>query len=64
MNLPELLTPDEVSKYFKVPRQTVYGWIYRKRLPFYKVGHSIRIRADFIKNRIMMGRGKILNDMS
>ncbi|HIE44239.1 MAG TPA: DNA-binding protein [Candidatus Omnitrophica bacterium] len=33
----------EVSELFRVNPQTVYGWIYKDKLPAVKIGGSIRI---------------------
>ena len=39
---PELLTRDEVARLLKISRATLYRLVEARRLPFYKVGHSLR----------------------
>lgn len=43
-----VFTVDEVSKQFKVTRQTVYNWITAGKLDVIRVGRSIRISASAI----------------
>jgi len=62
VSLPELLTVTETADYLKVPVQTIYSWIHRKRLPAFKIGCGVRIRADFLAARLQGEQGKVLND--
>ena len=43
----ETLTVEEVAKYLRVSRQTVYALIRAGKIPHFKVGNKVRIkRAD------------------
>lgn len=44
MNLQELLTPNEVASYLKVPRSTVYEWCRKGKLKSIKPGLGKNIR--------------------
>ncbi len=53
----ELLTRDEVARLLKISRAGVYRLVERRRLPFYKVGHSLRfakrdVLAYLSQNRV------------
>jgi len=50
LDLPALLTPEDVSAFLNVPRRTVYQWIDSGLLPSYRVGpRLIRIfRQDVL----------------
>lgn len=37
-----LLTADEVAKFFRVSRTTVYRWVQCRMIPFYKLGNELR----------------------
>jgi excisionase family DNA binding protein len=38
----KLLTAAELAKYLKVSDGTIYNWINQKRIPFIKVGSTVR----------------------
>jgi PTS system nitrogen regulatory IIA component len=40
----ELLTVDEVARYLRIPRTTVYDLAQRRRLPAFKVGRHWRFK--------------------
>ena len=43
----ETLTAEEVARYLRVSRQTVYNLIHAGKIPFFKVGNKVRVkRAD------------------
>jgi excisionase family DNA binding protein len=43
----ETLTVEEVAKYLRVSRQTVYSLIRAGKIPHFKVGNKVRVkRAD------------------
>ena len=42
------LTVADIARRLRVTRQTVYGWVFRRILPNFKVGRFVRISpADF-----------------
>lgn len=45
----ELWTPQEVATYLRVHRDTVYGWIYEKRIPVKRAGRLIRIEVSALE---------------
>lgn len=42
----DLLTPLELSRTLKVSLHTIYYWVSRKEVPFFKVGKHLRFRLD------------------
>lgn len=43
------LTPAHLSKLLGVSRKTVYGWVYTKRIPYFKIcGRLVRFNPDEI----------------
>lgn len=44
----ELLTVEELVCYLKVKRERVYRLVYERRIPFLKVGRSLRFRKTDI----------------
>ena len=48
----EMLTPQEVADYLKVPLRTVWRWCRNGTLPAVKIGHYWRIRADKLSSVI------------
>ena len=45
----EYLTVEDVSKLLKVPRKTIYGWIYRKQIQPIKLGpRLLRFSRSYI----------------
>jgi len=40
----QLLTIDELSAYLKISRFTIYDWVYRKKVPFIKLGRHLRFQ--------------------
>lgn len=53
-DLPDktLLRPDEVAKFFRVTRQTVYNWCAEGRFEYIKIGHGLRIYRGSIMRYI------------
>ncbi len=49
VQLPELLTVEEVAAYLKLHPVTVLRFARQKRLPGFKIGREWRFRADDIK---------------
>ncbi len=49
--MDNLLTPDELSAQFKIPKSWIYGRIHSKNLPFpmVKIGHYVRFPEDGVR---------------
>lgn len=45
----DLLTPTEVATWLRVPRDTVYSWRRRGKLPGAKIGRHIRFRRGDVE---------------
>jgi len=54
MQYDKLLTPEEVSKYLKVPMSTLRSWLNQKKIKGVKIASTWRIREkdleEFIKD--------------
>ena len=37
-----LITLPELSTLLKIPEKTIRDWVYKKKIPYYKVGYHIR----------------------
>jgi excisionase family DNA binding protein len=37
-----LITIDELAALWNVPKTTLYNWVYQRRLPYVKLGRSLR----------------------
>lgn len=51
----DLMTIDEVAKYFSVKPHTVRNWIRRKQIPasaIFKIGATVRIRKNVLESFI------------
>ena len=44
----QILTLNELSDYIKVSRFTIYDWVYRKKIPYIKLGKNLRFRKELI----------------
>jgi len=50
MKLPELLTPEEMAEMLKISKAGVYRLTNGRKIPFHKVGGSIRFdKEDILK---------------
>ncbi len=46
----ELLTSEEVAQLLKVPKATVYKWVYQRKIPHVKVGKHLRfVKAELLE---------------
>lgn len=54
----ELLTSDEASEYTRLARQTIYDYVYRRQIPFYKIGGKLVFKAYELDRWIDMGGDK------
>lgn len=47
--LNKLITPDELADILNISKSSVYRLIEGRKLPFYKVGGSLRFQDDDVK---------------
>ena len=45
---PIFFTIEELSKYIRIPKTTLYKYTHQKRIPCFKVGVQLRFRKDSI----------------
>ena len=38
----QLITIDDLSRLWSIPKSTLYNWVYQRRLPCVKLGRSLR----------------------
>ncbi len=53
--MENLMNAQEVAKVLKVRKATPYAWVYRRRIPFVKVGRSLRFKESDIEELIRSG---------
>lgn len=51
-NMEEILTVQEVAKYLRTSRSTIWRWCSEGKLPAFKVGRSWRIRRAIVENLV------------
>jgi excisionase family DNA binding protein len=61
--MEKLLTIDELGKLINVKKATIYDMVYRKRIPYLKIGKLLRFREDLIQSWLEQ-RTYIPHDMS
>lgn len=49
-----LLTIEELSKYINIKKATVYDLVYRKKIPYIKIGRLLRFKKSFIDQWIKL----------
>ena len=47
--LPNMLTPDELARYFRISKTGVYRLVEKRQIPFYRVGGSLRFAKSDVK---------------
>jgi excisionase family DNA binding protein len=47
---PELMTAGQLAKYLKVSEKTIRNWTSLKKIPYEKIGHTIRYRKSAVDN--------------
>ena len=40
--LPNMFTPDDLARYFRISKTGVYRLVEKRQIPFYRVGGSLR----------------------
>ena len=51
-----LLNIRQASQFLSVSVSTLYGWIWQKRIPFVKVGRTVRFDLQDLERYIQAGR--------
>jgi excisionase family DNA binding protein len=54
----KLITIDELSALWSVPKATLYNWVNQARLPYVKLGRSLRfdlVQIEELRERSTMG---------
>jgi excisionase family DNA binding protein len=51
-----LITVQDAAKYLAVSTSTLYGWVWQKRIPFVKVGRSLRFELAELQKFIQSNR--------
>lgn len=54
----EVLTIDDLARYLKLKRQTIYRWAQKKKLPGAKIGKEWRFRRSVIEAWIVKNLGE------
>jgi excisionase family DNA binding protein len=49
MENERLLNVIELAEYLGVPRSRIYNMVFRRQLPFFKIGRSVRFKASDIR---------------
>jgi excisionase family DNA binding protein len=52
----QFLTVGEVAQILQVTRATVYGWVFRRIIPHFKVGRFVRVAPDDLKGFLQLRR--------
>ncbi len=47
---PRLMTADEVARYLRISRASVYRLVRNKEIPVSKIGQQLRFRKDVVDN--------------
>ena len=50
------MTVQEAAQVLKVSPSTLYGWVWQRRIPFVKVGRSLRFEMDALEQFIQANR--------
>ena len=59
--MDRLMKAKEVAELLRVGKATPYAWAYRRRIPFVKVGRSLRFKQSDIEELIRSGTRSALN---
>ena len=51
-----LMTVQDAAKFLAVSTSTLYGWVYQRRIPFVKVGRSLRFELAELQKFIQSNR--------
>lgn len=50
-----LITKEQLSEWLSVPIKTIQDWVYKRKIPFVKVGSLVRFRVSEIESWINEG---------
>ncbi len=53
--MERMMKPEEVADLLRVSKATPYAWAYRRRIPFVKIGRSLRFKQSDIEELIRSG---------
>jgi excisionase family DNA binding protein len=56
------LSPKELSEYIGLAEQTIYHWVYEKKIPYHKIGRLIKFDIKEIDEFIAKLKVKPLKD--
>lgn len=51
-SLPDLLSINDMCKFFKVSRVTIHDWMKKGKFPFYKVSRRVYFKLDEVLNSL------------
>jgi len=51
-----LMTIQEAAKFLAVSKSTLYGWVWQRRIPFVKVGRSLRFELGELQKFVHSNR--------
>ena len=51
-----LITIQEAAKFLAVSKSTLYGWVWQRRIPFVKVGRSLRFELAELQKFVQSNR--------
>jgi len=51
-----LITIQEAAKFLAVSESTLYGWVWQRRIPFVKVGRSLRFELAELQKFVQSNR--------
>lgn len=52
----KLLTVDEVAETLAIQPATIRRWLLLRKIPYCKIGRSVRIESDTVQSLIQQGR--------
>ena len=58
LHFRRLITIEELSQLWSIPRTTLYNWVHQRRLPHVKLGRCLRFdlaEIDRVRDRSTMG---------
>jgi len=56
-NTARLMTIEELAQLWAVSKATLYNWVYQKRIPYLKIGRSLRF--DPVEIKAFLDRSRI-----
>lgn len=55
-----LLTVEDVAEIMSLQPKTIRAWVFRREIPFVRVGHNVRFRTELIDELITNGEVRSL----